>query len=80
VNSWPYPNSIFFASAGVYKYKHPGKYNVERMDNRQRAVLTWDAVPDATGYVIYWGIDEESLNLSAMMHGAPDYELRALNT
>ncbi|NBC65836.1 MAG: hypothetical protein GVY07_09315 [Bacteroidetes bacterium] len=50
------------------------------MDNRQRAVLTWDAVPDATGYVIYWGIDEESLNLSAMMHGAPDYELRALNT
>lgn len=43
-------------------------------------MLNWDAVPDATGYVIYWGIEEESLNLSAMIYGETGYELRALNT
>lgn len=58
----------------------PGNFTVERMDDRRNAMLNWDAVPDATGYVIYWGIEEESLNLSAMIYGETGYELRALNT
>jgi len=58
----------------------PGDFTVERMDDRRNAMLTWNAVPGATGYVIYWGIEEESLNLSAMMYGKSRYELRALNT
>jgi hypothetical protein len=58
----------------------PNNFSVERMDDRRNAVLSWDAVTEAMGYVIYWGIEEESLNLSAMMYGEPGYELRALNT
>ena len=58
----------------------PGNFSVSRMEDRRNAMLTWDEVPDATGYVIYWGIEEESLNLSAMLYGEPGYELRALNT
>lgn len=58
----------------------PDNFTVNRMDDRRNVMLEWDAVPDAMGYVIYWGIEEESLNLSAMMYGKPGYELRALNT
>jgi hypothetical protein len=58
----------------------PANFSVERMEDRRNAMLEWDAVPDATGYVIYWGIEEESLNLSAMIYGEPGYELRALTT
>ena len=43
-------------------------------------MLTWDAVKDATGYVVYWGIEKDKLNLSALMYDKPNYELRALNT
>ncbi|MBD3615994.1 MAG: family 43 glycosylhydrolase [Gracilimonas sp.] len=58
----------------------PGNFTVNRMDDARNAMLSWEAVPDATGYVIYWGIEEESLNLSAMIYGETGYELRALNT
>ncbi|MDR9366746.1 MAG: hypothetical protein RI575_15525 [Balneolaceae bacterium] len=47
------------------------------MDDRRNAMLSWDAVPDATGYVIYWSIEEESLNLSPMKYGEQGFELRA---
>ncbi len=58
----------------------PGNFQVERQEDRRNANLTWDTVEGAMGYVIYWGIDKEKLNLSALMYEEPNYELRALNT
>ena len=51
-----------------------------RQKDRRNANLTWDAVKNATGYVIYWGIHPEKLNLSAQIYEQPNYELRALTT
>ena len=53
---------------------------MSRQKDRRNADLSWDTVEGATGYVIYWGIAEDKLNLSAMIYGANSYELRALNT
>jgi len=58
----------------------PSDFKVNRQEDRRNADLTWEAVPDATGYVIYWGIDKNKMNLSALMYDQPNYELRALNT
>ncbi|NVJ47257.1 MAG: discoidin domain-containing protein, partial [Cytophagia bacterium] len=58
----------------------PANFQVKRQQDRRNADLTWDAVDGATGYVIYWGIEKDKLNLSALMYGQPGYELRALNT
>ncbi|MTI19825.1 1,4-beta-xylanase, partial [Fulvivirga sp. RKSG066] len=58
----------------------PGNFSVRRDTDRRNANLTWSEVEDATGYVIYWGIAEDKLNLSALMYDKPNYELRALNT
>jgi hypothetical protein len=58
----------------------PANFKVSRQSDRRNTDLTWDAVQDATGYVIYWGIKKDRLNLSALMYDTPNYELRALNT
>jgi xylan 1,4-beta-xylosidase len=58
----------------------PSNFQVKRQSDRRNATLTWDEVEGATGYVIYWGIAEDKLNLSALMYDEPNYELRALNT
>lgn len=58
----------------------PANFRVTRQEDRRNADLNWDAVPGATGYVIYWGISADKLNLSTLMYDHPDYELRALNT
>lgn len=58
----------------------PGNFRVERQEDRRNANLTWKPVENATGYVIYWGINQDKLNLSALMYDQPNYELRALNT
>lgn len=58
----------------------PEDFGVRRQADRRNADLSWDADPTATGYVIYWGIDKDRLNLSALMYGQSSYELRALNT
>ncbi len=58
----------------------PPNFKVERQKDRRNANLTWDKVEGATGYVIYWGISKDKLNLSALMYDQPNYELRALNT
>ena len=58
----------------------PQQFKATRMDDRRNAQLTWNAVPDAQGYVLYWGIDPEKLNLSVLMYGQNEYELRALTT
>ncbi|WP_422107656.1 family 43 glycosylhydrolase [Winogradskyella sp.] len=58
----------------------PSNFKVLRQDDRRNADLTWDKVEGATGYVIYWGISKDKLNLSALMYDKPNYELRALTT
>ncbi len=58
----------------------PADFTVERQEDRRNALLSWTPDPEATGYVIYWGIDEDKLNLSALMYDQASYELRALNT
>ncbi|MEQ8703805.1 MAG: family 43 glycosylhydrolase [Phaeodactylibacter sp.] len=58
----------------------PADFTVERQEDRRNALLSWTPDPEATGYVIYWGIAEDKLNLSAQMYDQASYELRALNT
>lgn len=58
----------------------PANFTVKRDSDRRNALLDWDASKGATGYVIYWGIEPDKLNLSAMIYGKDTYELRALNT
>jgi hypothetical protein len=58
----------------------PVDFTVERQEDRRNALLSWTPNPDAMGYVIYWGIAEDKLNLSAQMYDQASYELRALNT
>jgi hypothetical protein len=58
----------------------PPHFKAERQKDRRNTDLSWDKVEGATGYVIYWGISKEHLNLSALMYDQPNYELRALNT
>lgn len=41
--------------------------------------LTWDAVPDATGYVVRMGTDKDHLNYSAMLY-TNEYEGRCFRT
>lgn len=58
----------------------PSNFQAIRQQDKRNANLTWDAVKDATGYVIYWGIEKDKLNLNVMMYDEPNYELRALTT
>ncbi len=58
----------------------PQNFEVLREKDRRNAQLTWDEVPDAQGYVIYWGIAPDRLNLSALMYDQNHYALRALTT
>jgi xylan 1,4-beta-xylosidase len=58
----------------------PANFTAIRQSDRRNTDLTWEPVPDAMGYVIYWGIKKDRLNLSALMYDQPNYELRALNT
>ncbi len=58
--------------------KHQKTYR--RQNDRRNADLSWEPVEGATGYVVYWGISKDKLNLSALMYDQNSYELRALNT
>ncbi len=69
-----------FGNGKENKPKTPKNFKVTREQDRRNAQLTWDKVDGATGYVIYWGIEKDRLNLSALMYEEPNYELRALNT
>ena len=57
----------------------PSDFKAIRQKDRRNVNLTWNKVDEATGYVIYWGISKDKLNLSALMYDKPNYELRALN-
>src|SRR5690606_38365721 len=69
-----------FGNGKEAKPNTPKNFNVARAQDRRNAQLNWDKVKDAMGYVIYWGIEKDKLNLSALMYGEPNYELRALST
>lgn len=57
----------------------PTSFQATRQADRRNTNLSWDAVEDAMGYVLYWGIKEDRLNNSVLMYGQNSYELRALN-
>lgn len=57
----------------------PENVEIDRRSDRRNAILNWEPVKDAMGYVIYWGIAEDKLNNSVMMYERSNYELRALN-
>ena len=69
-----------FGNGNEVKPKTPSNFKAERQKDRRNTNLTWDKVESATGYVVYWGISKDKLNLSALMYNKPNYELRALNT
>lgn len=69
-----------FGKGGGKVPRSPKNFEVMRQKDRRNANLTWDAVKNATGYVVYWGIHPEKLNLSAQIYKQPNYELRALTT
>ena len=58
----------------------PQNFTATRQEDRRNTNLTWNPVNDAQGYVIYWGISPNQLNLSALLYDKPNYELRALTT
>ena len=62
------------------KPSQPQNFIAQRQEDRRNASLRWDNVKDAQGYVLYWGIQPDRLNNSALMYEKNDYELRALNT
>lgn len=69
-----------FGNAYGSKPESPGNFQVVRQADRRNATLTWNEVEGATGYVVYWGIARDKLNLSALMYDDTNYELRALNS
>lgn len=58
--------------------KRPSNLKITRLADRRNAELVWEKDKSAIGYVIYWGIVKDKLNLSALMYDNPNYELRAL--
>jgi hypothetical protein len=62
------------------KPMRPSNFKVERQVDKRNADLAWDEDKNATGYVVYWGIAKDKLNLSVLMYDKPNYQLRALNT
>lgn len=59
--------------------KTPRSFQAVRQADERNADLSWKAVDDAMGYVLYWGIAADKLNNSVMIYDKNSYELRALN-
>ncbi len=56
------------------------KIAVERHDKRRGALITWEAVKDAQGYNVLWGIAPDKLYSSWLVYGTTDLEIKSLNT
>lgn len=69
-----------FGTGKGEKPEIPNSFEATRQSDRRNANLGWEPVDEATGYVIYWGIEKDRLNLSALMYDQSEYEIRALNT
>lgn len=58
----------------------PDKLNVQRNpEDPCHVELTWDAVPDADGYNIRWGIAPDKLYSDWLVHGQTELTMRCLN-
>ena len=68
-----------FGNGNGEKPETPESFKVQRQTDERNADVSWDAVVDAMGYTLYWGIEPESLNNSVMIYDKNSYELRALN-
>ncbi len=68
-----------FGNGNGEKPLTPSSFIVKRQTDERNADISWDAVDDAMGYTLYWGIAEKKLNNSVMIYGDNNYELRALN-
>ncbi len=69
-----------FGKGGEAPPATPESFSAKRHSDRRNADLSWSPVEGATGYVAYWGIVPDKLNLSVLMYDEPNYEIRALNT
>lgn len=58
----------------------PANFTAKRDEDRRNAFLNWEKDPSAIGYVVYWGIAPDRLNLNAQIYAENAYEVRALNT
>lgn len=68
-----------FGNGYEAKPEMPNDFQAKRQSDRRNVNLTWNKIDNATGYVVYWGIAEDKLNLSALLYDEPNYEIRALN-
>ena len=56
------------------------KLNLERLENDRRVItLTWDAVPEATGYNIRYGISKDKLYHTYQVLGGNSVTINSLN-
>lgn len=69
---------VFGRGSGAPPSK-PQKFTVHRQSDRRNADLSWQPVPGALGYVVYWGLKKDRLNNSVLMYDQTSYQLRALN-
>ncbi len=68
-----------FGNGNGEKPATPESFTVKRQSDERNADVSWNAVEDAMGYTLYWGIEENKLNNSVMIYDDNEYELRALN-
>lgn len=62
--------------------KAPAKvknFNVQRLDDRRDAQLSWKEVEDAQGYNVYWGIAQDKLYNSWLIYENTDLLMRCLD-
>lgn len=60
--------------------KAPRHFMAIRQPDRRNVDLSWDPVKGAMGYVVYWGISPDKMNLSVLMYDQEHYQIRALTT
>ena len=53
-------------------------FKVVRMSDRRDAMITWNSVPGAQGYNVYWGIAPDKLYNSWMVYDKAELELKSL--
>lgn len=68
-----------FGNGNGEKPDTPESFSAKRQSDERNADVSWEAVDDAMGYTLYWGIEPESLNNSVLIYDKNSYELRALN-
>lgn len=69
-----------FGSAGGEKPAPVKGFRVARdKQDKRNAMLSWEAVPDAYGYIVYYGIAPDKLYNSITVNGANRYDFRGLD-